>query len=357
LTAAEDAPEVICRREGAVGRLTLNRPRALGALTTAMVEAMTAALLAWRTDPEVAAILIDHAGERGFCAGGDIRFLASSAAEGGAGATDFFFREYRLNHLLMVYPKPVIAVMDGVTMGGGVGLALPARWRIATERTRFAMPETGIGLFPDVGGGWHLPRLPGRVGYWLALTGARLGGADCLSLGIATHWVRSGEIDDLKTALLAAPADAQDILERFAAAPGEPAPIEALRPDIDRLYAAADLEDVFAALAADGSDFARADLALLKTKSPLSMKTALRQLAQGAVMPDFAAEMVAEMRIGARVVMSHDFAEGVRAVIIDKDNAPVWAPATPEGVTPAILDAVFAPLASDQEWSPLPELT
>jgi enoyl-CoA hydratase len=340
-----------------VGRLTLNRPRALGALTTAMVEAMTAALLAWRTDPDVAAILLDHAGERGFCAGGDIRFLASSATEGGAGARDFFFQEYRLNHLLMVYPKPVIAVMDGVTMGGGVGLALPASWRIATERTRFAMPETGIGLFPDVGGGWHLPRLPGRVGYWLALTGARLGGADCLDLGIATHLVPASRGDELKAALLAAPADAVDILQRFAEIPAEAAPIEAMRSDIDRLYAATALEDIFAALAADSSHLARNDLALLKTKSPLSMKTALRQLTEGAAKTDFAAEMAMEMRIGARVVMSHDFAEGVRAVIIDKDNAPVWAPATPEAVTSEILDAVFAPLPPDQEWSPLPELT
>jgi enoyl-CoA hydratase len=348
--------EVICRQEGAVGRLTLNRPRALGALNTPMVEAMTAALLGWRNDPSVNVILLDHAGERGFCAGGDIRFLAASAAEGGSGARDFFFKEYRLNHLLMVYPKPVIAVMDGVTMGGGVGIALPARWRIATERTRLAMPETGIGLFPDVGGGWHLSRLPGRVGVWLALTGARLAGADCLALGAATQLIASDRIDALKAEVLAAPESAEAILARYAESPTNPAPVTARRPLIDRLFVPDRLETILEDLAAHDSDFARETLATLKTKSPLSMKTSLRQITAGASMATFADEMRVEMRIGARIVMSHDFTEGVRAVIIDKDGAPRWDPAAPEAITDAMLDAVFAPLPADQEWSPLPEL-
>jgi len=348
--------EVLCRLEGGVGRLTLNRPRALGALNTPMVEAMTAALLAWRGDPSVHVILLDHAGERGFCAGGDIRFLAASAAEGGAGARKFFFKEYRLNHLLMVYPKPVIAVMDGVTMGGGVGIALPARWRIATERTRLAMPETGIGLFPDVGGGWHLSRLPGCVGVWLALTGARLDGADCLALGAATHLIASDRIDALKAEILVAPDAAEAILARYAETPAAPAPVTALQPLIDRLFVADRLETILDDLAADDSEFARETLATLKTKSPLSMKTSLRQITEGAAMAAFADEMRVEMRIGARIVMSHDFTEGVRAVIIDKDGAPRWDPASPHGITDAMLDAVFAPLPADQEWSPLPEL-
>jgi enoyl-CoA hydratase len=321
-----------------------------------MVEAMTHALLAWRNDPSVHVILLDHAGDRGFCAGGDIRFLAASAAEGGAGARDFFFKEYRLNHLLMVYPKPVIAVMDGVTMGGGVGIALPARWRVATERTRLAMPETGIGLFPDVGGGWHLSRLPGRVGVWLALTGARLDGADCLALGAATHLVASARTDAVKADILASPGDAEAILARHAQTSDAPAPVTAIRPLIDRLFAADRLDTILANLAADDSAFARETLATLKTKSPLSMKTSLRQIIEGAVMASFADEMVSEMRIGARIVMSHDFTEGVRAVIIDKDGAPRWDPGTPAGITDAMLDAVFAPLPADQEWSPLPEI-
>jgi enoyl-CoA hydratase len=347
--------EVIARIDGCAGRLSLNRPKALGALTTAMVEAMTAALLAWRTDPAVEAVLIDHEGERGFCAGGDIRFLAQSARDGGAAAKDFFFKEYRLNHLLMVYPKPVIAIMDGVTMGGGVGISLPATYRIATESTRFAMPETGIGLFPDVGGGWHLSRLPGQTGLWLALTGARLAAADCLALGLATHVVDSARLPALKDLIVTGPGSIGAGLEAFVADPGPP-PILQRRAAIDALFGGPTLESIFAALEADGSDFAREQLAILKTKSPLTMKVALREIGEGAQMAGFADEMVSEMRIGARMVMSHDFAEGVRAVIVDKDNAPAWDPPNAEGVSVEMLDAIFAPLAAGEEWSPLPEL-
>ena len=161
--------EVLCRIEGSVGRITLNRPRAIHALTTDMCRRMTEALLAWREDPQVELVLLDHAGERGFCAGGDIRMLAESGAGDGRLAREFFFVEYRLNHLLFEYPKPTLAIMDGITMGGGVGLSRPCRFRVATEQTTFAMPETGIGLFPDVGGGWYLSRMSDHMGLWLAL--------------------------------------------------------------------------------------------------------------------------------------------------------------------------------------------
>ena len=212
---------VLAEVANGVGRLTLNRPAALHALTTAMCAAMIEALLAWRGDPGVEAVLIDHAGERGFCAGGDIRMLAESGAGGGKAARRFFFTEYQLNTLLFDYPKPVVAIMDGVTMGGGVGLAMPSRYRVATERTNFAMPETGIGLFPDVGAGWHLPRLPGQTGMWLALTGARLRGADCLALGIATQFVESAKAGALKEALINARGKARidGALARFQSDP------------------------------------------------------------------------------------------------------------------------------------------
>jgi enoyl-CoA hydratase len=347
--------EVVTRVEGSAGRISLNRPRALGALTTAMVETMTEALLEWRRDGQVEAVLIDHIGERGFCAGGDIRFLAESARHGGAAARDFFFKEYRLNHLLMVYEKPVIAVMDGVTMGGGVGISLPARYRIATERTRFAMPETGIGLFPDVGAGWHLSRLPDQVGLWLALTGARLEAADCLALGLATHVVERARLPALTDLIVTGPSSIESGLEAFAADVGG-APIDSLRPKIAALFGGATLEAIFAALEADGSAFAQEQLATLRTKSPLTMKVALREIGEGAQMSSFADEMASEMRIGARMVMSHDFAEGVRAVIVEKDNAPRWDPSTPEGVTGQMLDAIFAPLPPGEEWSPLPQV-
>jgi enoyl-CoA hydratase len=344
--------EVIVGVEGRVGRLTLNRPAALHALTTGMVRTMAVALLEWRDDERVQAVLIDHAGERGFCAGGDIRFLAESGAAGGAAAREFFFAEYQLNDLLQRYPKTVIAIMDGITMGGGVGVSGPARFRIGTERTTFAMPETGIGLFPDVGGGWRLPRLHGQSGLWLALTGARLKAADCELLGLTTDVVRSESVPALKAAIFADPATIETALAELEWDPGH-APIADHRDDIDALFAGDTLEAIFAALAADAGEWARGQLAILQTKSPLSMKTALRQLREGAAMASFAAEMAQEMRIAARIVVSHDFAEGVRAVIVDKDNAPAWDPSDLAGVTEAMLDAVFAPLPADQEWRPL----
>ena len=345
-------PEVIVRIEGAVGRLSLNRPGALGALTRGMVALMTEALVAWRDSPAVSFVLIDHAGERGFCAGGDIRFLAESAAAGGEAACDFFFHEYRLNHLLFTYPKPVMTVMDGITMGGGVGLAMPSRYRIATERTTFAMPESGIGLFPDVGGGWFLPRLHGATGLWLALTGARLKAAGCEILGIATDVVPSANLVDLKAALIADPAAVETVLTQYQSDPGRSAMIEH-HDRIDRLFGQDTVEAILAALEADGSDWALAQKTAMAGKSPLTMKTALRQLRTGAAMVSFAANMAMEMRIASRIVRSADFTEGVRAVIIEKDNAPRWNPATLEGVTESMLDAVFAPLPAEEEWTPL----
>ena len=339
--------EVIVRVERGVGRVTLNRPGALHALTTGMCRTMTDALLAWENDPAVTAVLFDHSGERGFCAGGDIRMLAESGAADGGQAREFFFIEYRLNALLMRYAKPTIAVMDGVVMGGGVGLALPCKVRVATERTTFAMPETGIGLFPDVGGGWHLPRLPGKAGLWLALTGARIKGADCRALGIATHVVESARTGELKAAITAGDPNAAD---GFGTDPG-PSPLAPHRAEIDRLFGADSVEGIVAALDADGGEWAQAQRQTLATKSPQTLKVAFRQLALGAAAATFEENMRTEYRIGARVVARHDFLEGVRAVIIDKDNAPRWSPDTLEGVTGAMLDGIFAPLA--EEWTPL----
>lgn len=349
--------EIISRSDQGLGRLTLNRPRALHALNTGMCRDMIAALLAWQDDEAIGAVLIDHAGERGFCAGGDIRMLAESGAEDGSAAREFFHTEYRLNALLFGYPKPVVALMDGVTMGGGIGISAPARYRIATERTVLAMPEAGIGLFPDVGGGWFLPRLPGKTGLWLALTGERVKAADGVRLGLATHYVESGSLSALKEALLAAPlkdaAAIEAILARYPGDPG-PAPTEPRFGDIDRLFAGASVEAIFTTLEADDGDWAKAQLATLKTRSPQAMKVAFRQLALGARLTRFVDNMAMEYRIGARVVQSHDFIEGVRAVIVDKDHAARWEPASLEAVTSAMLDDIFAPLPPDQEWTPSP---
>lgn len=333
-------------------RVRLNRPAALHALNLPMCEAMTAALLDWRDDDAVQAVLIDHAEGRGFCAGGDIRMLAESGAKDGVEAHAFFHTEYRLNHLLFTYPKPTACFMDGITMGGGVGLALPCNYRVATENTRFAMPETGIGLFPDVGGGWYLSRLPGRTGVFLALTGARMDGAECLSLGLATHYLPSERLEEAKTRIAVHPERIAAILTDLSIDPPT-ARITGHREAIDRLFASDRLEDILDALKQDGSDWAAKELATLESKSPQTLKVALRQLADGANMPDFATEMKQEYAIGSRVVMMHDFLEGVRAVIIDKDNRPHWHPPSAVQVNDDILDYIFAPLPADQEWTPL----
>jgi enoyl-CoA hydratase len=345
--------DILVRTEGGMGVLSLNRPKAIHALNRAMVDGMTAALLAWRDDPAIGAVIIDHSEGRGFCAGGDIAFLRNSAlTDEGVSGRKFFFDEYRLNHLIMTYNKPIVAFMDGITMGGGVGIADPARYRVATENTRLAMPETGIGLFPDVGGGWFLSRMKGRLGQYLALTGARMDGAECLWAGSATHYLPAAVLAEAKAKIAANPGDIPAILQSLAAVPPEPK-IAAHADGIARLFASDRYEDILAALAADGSEFAAATLTTLHTKSPQTCKVALRQLATSLTLPDFAANMVMEYRICSRVLVRPDFAEGVRAVIVDKDNAPKWNPATPEGVTDAMLDAIFAPLTDSEEWSPL----
>jgi enoyl-CoA hydratase len=345
-------PDVITRVEGKVGRIRLNRPKAIHALTRDMCSAMIAALLPWREDPAVQAVMIDHAEGRGFCAGGDIVMLARSGAGDGAEARAFFHEEYRLNHLLFTYAKPTIAFMDGITMGGGVGISQPCKYRVATENTRFAMPETAIGLFPDVGGGWYLPRLPGRTGHFLALTGARLDGAECLELGLATHYMQTLALDDLKARILGNPERIDELLEEFSTPP-PPARIESSLPLIDRLFASDDFEEILAALEEDGSGWAKTELATLRSKSPQACKVSLRLLYDGERVQDFGHEMRQEYAVATRVVQRHDFVEGVRALLVDKDNRPRWEPATPEGVTEHLIDTIFAPMPEGEEWTPL----
>jgi len=343
--------DVLTFVEGKVGRIRLNRPKAIHALNTAMCATVLHALAAWRHDPAVEAVMIDHAEGRGFCAGGDIRMLAESGAKDGVEAREFFFTEYRMNHRLFTYEKPVVAFMDGITMGGGVGISQPARYRVATENTRLAMPETGIGLFPDVGGGWYLSRLPGRVGQYLALTGHRLDGAECLNLGLASDYLTSDMLEDAKARIVAAPNEIEEILGELGA-PVPEATIVAQEEDINRLFESDRLEDIYALLESEGGTWGAATLATLKTKSPQTMKVSLRLLKEGRQMVDFAAEMAQEYAVGSRVVVRHDFLEGVRAVIVDKDNAPVWNPDTPEGVSDALIDSIFAPLPAEEAWTP-----
>ena len=344
--------EVIIRREGSAGFLSLNRPQAIHALTLPMVHAMAKALLEWRDDPEIKAVIIDHAEGRGFCSGGDIAFLRNSALnDGGASGRKFFHDEYQLNHLIFTYEKPVVAFMDGITMGGGVGISQPARFHVATENTRYAMPETGIGLFPDVGGGWYLSRLPGRIGQFLALTGARLDGAECKWAGLATHYLPHDTLAEAKERIACGHEPGQ-VLSALAITP-PPAKIEANAAAIAKHFASDRYEDVLASLEGDDSEWAAKELATLRTKSPQTCKVALRQLHDSLACADFAANMVMEYRVASRVLTRPDFAEGVRAVIVDKDNSPRWNPATPEGVSNELIDSIFAPLSADEEWKPL----
>jgi enoyl-CoA hydratase len=343
--------DVLTFMEGKAGRIRLNRPKAIHALTIDMCAAVLDALEGWWANPAVEIVIIDHAEGRGFCAGGDIRMLAESGAGDGVAARAFFHLEYRLNELLFSYPKPIVSFMDGITMGGGVGIALPARYRVATENTRLAMPECGIGLFTDVGGGWYLSRLPGRTGQYIALTGYRLDGAECQALRLATHFLPAERLAETKTAIAATPQALVAILDEAGDVPS-PARLAEHHETIDRLFASDRLEDVFVALSADGGPWAAEQLATLKTKSPLAMKVSLRLLAEGGAMASFEDEMRQEYAVGCRVVMQPDFIEGVRALIVDKDNAPRWNPATPQEVSDAAIDAIFASLPQEEAWTP-----
>ncbi|MGY6551123.1 MAG: enoyl-CoA hydratase/isomerase family protein [Erythrobacter sp.] len=356
--------EVLTRTSGAIGHISLNRPKAIHALTLPMCHAMSAALGDWAQDDAVKAVILDHAPapdgdpklSRGFCAGGDIAFLRNSALnDGGVSGRKFFHDEYQLNHQMFTYAKPIVAFMDGITMGGGVGIAQPAKYRVATENTRFAMPETGIGLFPDVGGGWHLSRLGQRLGQFLALTGARLDGAECLWAGLATHYLSHDKLEEAKARIIQHPERIGGILSDLSAVPPE-ARVESNADKIARHFASDAYEDILASLdaaAEAGDEWAAKELATLGTKSPQTCKVALRQLATSGQLGDFADNMRMEYRIASRVLVRPDFAEGVRAVIVDKTHDPKWDPATPEGVSEELLDAIFAPLPADEEWKPL----
>ncbi|GAA4043605.1 enoyl-CoA hydratase/isomerase family protein [Parerythrobacter jejuensis] len=347
--------DVLIHKHGRVGHISLNRPKALHALTLDMCHAMSAALSDWADDDSVEAIVLDHAEGRGFCAGGDIAFLRNSALnDGGVSGRKFFHDEYQLNHQMMTYAKPIVAFMDGITMGGGVGIALPAKFRVATENTRFAMPETGIGLFPDVGGGWHLSRLGGRVGQFLALTGARMDGAECLWAGIATHYVPSEMLAELKARIVEKPDRIAGILSEPVGTPPK-ARIESNADKIAKHFASDRYEDILASLEAvmEDDDWAAKERDTLGTKSPQTCKVALRQLADSSKLDSFADNMVMEYRIASRVLTRPDFAEGVRAVIVDKTNDPQWDPATPEEVSEDLIDSIFAALPEGEEWVPL----
>jgi enoyl-CoA hydratase len=331
-------PDILFDVADGLALVTLNRPAALNALTLDMIRAFHEKLDAWAKDAAVRLVVVRGAGEKGFCAGGDIRALYD-----GRGTTitaDFFHGEYRLNHAIFHYPKPYIALMDGITMGGGVGVSVHARRRVVCEATVFAMPETGIGLFPDVGGSYFLPRMPGKLGVYMALTGARLRAADCLYGGIADVFVPTARHDDLIAALRG--GDSEAVPREFAGDAGT-APLAAHRAAIDRCFAGESVEAIVKFLEREGTEWAAATLRSMAVKSPTSQKIALRQIRLGAAL-GFDDCMRMEYRLSQHLMAAHDFFEGVRAVVIDKDQAPRWRPARLEEVSDSAVEEYFAPL-------------
>jgi enoyl-CoA hydratase len=346
-TAMTEDDDILFDRQGALGVVTLNRPRALNALTLDMIRRFEPRLAEWAADDGIAAVLVRGTGERAFCAGGDIRAIWESCRGDGRLARDFFREEYRLDRRVFTFPKPYVALIDGVTMGGGVGVSIHGSHRVATERTVFAMPETGIGLFPDVGAGYALPRLPGALGLYLGLTGRRLGAADCLYAGIATHYVESAHLDQLRGALAEVVASelpaamVERVLDLFSADPGV-SELLSEQGAVDRCFGQDSLEGIFAALEAEDSAWAADTLAALARCSPTSLKIAFRQIRRGAGL-DFESAMKMEFRLSQACVAGHDFPEGIRAAVIDKDNKPDWQPARLEEVSEALIDRHFGP--------------
>ena len=344
---AADIPEVLFERRGAAGIIILNRPQTLNAVTLGMVGALTRQLSEWEQDGAVTRVIITAAGDRAFSAGGDLRALFElGRARHYQAALTYWRTEYVLNALIKRYRKPYLALIDGIVMGGGAGISIHGSHRVAGDRFVFAMPEVGIGFFPDVGATWFLPRLPGELGLYLALTGERLDAADGVLSGIATHRVASQRFADLIEALCGnVPVDA--LLGAFAELPGE-GTWPARRTAIDRLFAGDSVEGILAALDAEAvaggtnADFARSAAAAIRRKSPTSLKIALAQLRRGRSL-DFTECMRTEFRIVSRLLLQHDLYEGIRSVIIDKDQAPHWQPSSLEAVSASEVARYFAP--------------
>ncbi|XP_041857359.1 3-hydroxyisobutyryl-CoA hydrolase, mitochondrial [Melanotaenia boesemani] len=344
-------PEVLLEKVGRAGVITMNRPKVLNALNLTMIRQIYPQLKKWEKDSETHIVIIKGTGGKAFCAGGDIRAVTEAGKVGDSLAQDFFREEYFLNNAIGTYRKPYIAIIDGITMGGGVGLSVHGRFRVATEKTLFAMPETAIGLFPDVGGGYFLPRLRGKLGLFLALTGFRLKGRDVQRAGVATHFVESKKIPDLEKELvdLKSPSDGDvsKVLESYQNQSSldseKPFVLDKHVSDIDRLFSSSSVEGIMQNLKADGSEFARKQAETLSKMSPTSLKITYRQLQAGATL-SLQDVLVMEYRLTQACMRGCDFYEGVRAVLVDKDQNPKWKPATLEEVSDQSVDQCFSSL-------------
>jgi len=334
--------DLIVRVQGALRRITLNRPKALNALTLDMATSMTALLRGWTADPAVGAVLLDGAGERGLCAGGDIRALYDAAKSGDTLPQKFWAAEYYLDALIARYPKPFVAVMDGLVMGGGVGLSTHAAHRIVTERSAVALPEVGIGFFPDIGASYRLAHTRGFAGTYLALTSERANANDAISCGLADVHIASASLAELPQALAECRSD-DDVRARLNALATAPAPgkIEAARSWIDACFSADTVEGIVHRLAAAKGGGAQAALATMRKMSPTSLKVTLRNVRDAARFHRLEESFQQDFRIALACIAGHDFIEGIRAQIVDKDRNPRWRPATLEGVTAEIVGRHF----------------
>ena len=341
MTEATD--EILFAKVGRAGVVTLNRPAALNALNRSMCVALHRQLQDWAMDDEVAVVVVEGAGDRAFCAGGDVVGLHRDGRAGSPGWEDFFHDEYRMNQAIAHYSKPYVALVDGISMGGGVGISVHAPYRVGTERTLFAMPETGIGLIPDVGGTHALPRFPGEFGTWAGLTGARVKGGDCVAIGYCTHFVPSSEIPALKERLAYSHESVAEVLATFDSDPGEQT-LPALRDGIDYHFAHNSVEAILESLDG-GDDWAQAQARTIRAMSPTSCKLTLHGLREGDG-ATIEACLKLEYRMVSGIKSGHDFYEGVRAQLIDKDRAPKWSPAT-------LGEVDIAPYLAEPSWGDL----
>jgi len=345
LDAVETPDEVLVARAGALGRLTLNRPRAINALNHAMVRTLATALDEWRGDDAVRTVLLTGAGDRGLCAGGDIVAIYHAVLGGRDEAVRFWADEYELDAAIARYPKPYVALMDGLVLGGGIGLSAHGGIRVVTERTRVGMPEVSIGFFPDVGGTYLLARAPGELGTHLGLTGVTASGADAIALGLADHFVPSERLAELATALET--REAVEVVAEFAAPPPA-SELLAQRPWIDELYAGDDAETIVERLAASTEPAAREAAATIRTKSPTSVALTLAALRRASALPSLEAALDQDFRIATRISRGTEVIEGIRAQVIDKDRAPRWSPASLAEVSPAVIEQYFARLGAQE---------
>jgi len=340
-------PEILFERQGCAGFVTLNRPHALNAATDNMVRQLARQLDLWENDSAIDRVVVRAAGDRAFCAGGDIRALYEQYKSGDVQKSiDFWRVEYTLNHRIKHYPKPYVALIDGIVMGGGVGLSVHGTHRVAGDKYSFAYPEVGIGFFPDVGATHLLPRLPGKIGIWIALTGWRVNADDAIYSGLATHRIASSQFPELERALTT-DESVGEILKTFSISRHK-GKLEADHPLIDRIFTLPSVEEILGALDGEMNEFASQLARAMRQKSPLSLKIAFEQVQRGGSL-DFAEAMQTEFRIVNRVAREPEFYEGIRAVVIDKDNAPKWNPPSLESVSEEKVKSYFAPLSASEE--------